>query len=126
PLGSGFGFLPVSLGVGVASIAFAEPLITRFGHRAVLRGSLGMILVALLWFARLPSDAGYLIDVAPALALIGIGAGLSFPSIVGLAMSGATRDDAGLASGLVNTTRMVGGSLGPPAMASMAPTRAPA
>jgi EmrB/QacA subfamily drug resistance transporter len=122
-LGIGLGFLPVSLGVGVASIAFAEPLITRFGHRAVLRGSLGMILVALLWFARLPSDAGYLIDVAPALALIGIGAGLSFPSIVGLAMSGATRDDAGLASGLVNTTRMVGGSLGLAAMASIATTR---
>src|SRR5262249_2752159 len=54
---------------------------------------------------------------------IGIGAGLAFPSIVGLAMSGATSHDAGLASGLVNTTRMVGGSLGLAAMASIATTR---
>jgi EmrB/QacA subfamily drug resistance transporter len=119
----GLGFLPVSLSVGVMSVAFAEPLITRFGPRAVLRASLGLFFVALLWFARLPSDASYLRDVAPALALIGIGAGLGFPSIVGLAMSGATSADAGLASGLVNTTRMVGGSLGLALMASIATTR---
>ena len=122
-LGIGLGFLPVSLSIGVMSIAFAEPLITRFGPRSVLRGSLGLLLIAMLWFSRLPAGATYLVDVAPALALIGIGAGLSFPSIVGLAMSGATSSDAGLASGLVNTTRMVGGSLGLAAMASVATTR---
>jgi hypothetical protein len=81
------------------------------------------VLVALLWLARLPADASYLVDVAPSLTLIGIGAGLGFPSIVGLAMSGATSSDAGLASGLVNTTRMVGGSLGLAVMASIATTR---
>jgi hypothetical protein len=63
------------------------------------------------------------VDVAPSLAFVGIGAGLAFPSIVGLAMSGATASDAGLASGLVNTTRMVGGSLGLAIMASIATTR---
>jgi predicted MFS family arabinose efflux permease len=122
-LGIGLGFLPVSLSVGLMSFAFAEPLITRFGARWVLRGSLGLVFVALLWLARLPVDATYLVDVAPSLALIGIGAGLGFPSIVGLAMSGATNSDAGLASGLVNTTRMVGGSLGLAVMASIATTR---
>ena len=122
-LGIGLGFLPVSLSIGLMSFAFAEPLITRFGHRAVLRGSLVLVLASLLWFARLPVDATYVIDVAPALALMGIGAGLGFPSIVGLAMSGATNADAGLASGLVNTTRMVGGSLGLAVMASIATTR---
>jgi len=122
-LAIGLGFLPVSLSIGVMSFAFAEPLITRFGPRAVLRGSLGLFLVALLWFARVPLHASYLTDVAPSLFLIGIGAGLAFPSIVGLAMSGATSDDAGLASGLVNTTRMVGGSLGLAAMASIATSR---
>jgi EmrB/QacA subfamily drug resistance transporter len=123
PLGIGLGFLPVSLSLGVMSIAVAEPLITRFGQRAILRGSLGIMLVALVWLSRLPADASYLRDLAPSLALIGIGAGLGFPAIVGLAMSGATRGDAGLASGLVNTTRMVGGSLGLAAMASIATTR---
>jgi EmrB/QacA subfamily drug resistance transporter len=122
-LSIGLGFLPISLSIGVMSFAFAEPLITRFGQRAVLRASLGLLLVAMLWFARVPVDASYLVDVAPSLVLIGIGAGLAFPSIVGLAMSGATSGDAGLASGLVNTTRMVGGSLGLAAMASVATTR---
>jgi MFS family permease len=105
------------------SILFAEPLITRFGPRAVLRASLAIVFVALAWFARLPADATYVIDVLPALTLIGIGSGLGFPSLVSLAMSGATRDDAGLASGLVNTTRQVGGALGLAAMASLATTR---
>jgi hypothetical protein len=122
-LGIGLGFLPISLSIGVMSFAFAEPLITRFGPRAVLRASLLSLLVALLWFARLPVDASYVVDVAPSLFLIGIGAGLAFPSIVGLAMSGATSGDAGLASGLVNTTRMVGGPHGLPARASVATSR---
>ena len=122
-LSIGLGFLPISVSIGVMSFAFAEPLITRFGPRAVLRASLTLLLVALLWFARVPVDASYVVDVAPALVLIGIGAGLAFPSIVGLAMSGATNGDAGLASGLVNTTRMVGGSLGLAVMASVATTR---
>jgi EmrB/QacA subfamily drug resistance transporter len=119
-LSIGLGFLPISLSIGVMSFAFAEPLITRFGPHAVLRASLALLLVALLWFARVPVDASYIVDVAPSMVLIGIGAGLAFPSIVGLAMSGATSGDAGLASGLVNTTRMVGGSLGLAAMASVA------
>jgi hypothetical protein len=122
-LGIGLGFLPISLSIGVVSFAVSEPVITRFGPRAVLRGSLVLLLVAMLWFARLPVHASYVVDVAPSLFLIGIGAGLAFPSIVGLAMSGAHRDDAGLASGLVNTTRMVGGSLGLAVMASIATTR---
>jgi EmrB/QacA subfamily drug resistance transporter len=122
-LAIGLGFLPISLSIGVMSFAFAEPLITRFGAGSVLRGALVLLLVGMLWLARLPVGATYLVDVAPSLFLIGIGAGLAFPSIVGLAMSGATAADAGLASGLVNTTRMVGGSLGLAAMASIATTR---
>ena len=122
-LGIGLGFLPVSLSVGLMSFVFSEPLITRFGARSVLRASLVLELVALVWFTRLPVDASYLIDVAPSLALIGIGSGLAFPALVGLAMSGATSRDAGLASGLVNTTRQVGGALGLAAMASAATAR---
>jgi EmrB/QacA subfamily drug resistance transporter len=122
-LGIGLGFLPISLSIGVMSFVFSEPLITRFGARSVLRASLVLVLIALVWFARLPVGASYLFDVAPSLALIGIGSGLAFPALVGLAMSGATSRDAGLASGLVNTTRMVGGSLGLAAMASAATMR---
>ena len=122
-LSIGLGFLPISVSIGVMSFVFAVPLITRFGQRAVLRGGLVLLLAGMLWLARLPADATYLVDVGPGLLLIGIGAGLTFPSTVGLAMSGATNADAGLASGLVNTTRMVGGSLGLAVMASLLTTR---
>ena len=122
-LAIGLGFLPISVSIGVMSFVFSVPLITRFGQRAVLRGGLVLLLGGMLWLARLPADATYLVDVGPGLLLIGIGAGLTFPSTVGLAMSGATNADAGLASGLVNTTRMVGGSLGLAVMASLLTTR---
>ncbi|HET7471907.1 MAG TPA: DHA2 family efflux MFS transporter permease subunit [Candidatus Limnocylindrales bacterium] len=122
-LAIGLGFLPVSLSVGAMSFFVSVPIITRFGPRAVLRGSLLVVLVGLLWFARLPAEATYWIDVAPALALIGIGSGLAFPALVGLAMSGATSSDAGLASGLVNTTRQVGGAIGLAVLASAATSR---
>jgi EmrB/QacA subfamily drug resistance transporter len=120
----GLGFLPVSLGVGLMSFVFAEPLITRFGARSVLLPSLGLMAVALAWFARVPVAANYAIDVLPSLLAMGVGAGLAFPSLVGLAMSGATQSDAGLASGLVNTTRQVGGAFGLAVMASLASIRA--
>jgi EmrB/QacA subfamily drug resistance transporter len=119
----GIAFLPVSLSVGVMSFAFAEPLITRFGARAVLLPALGLIAAALAWFARVPVAANYAVDVLPSLLLLGTGAGLAFPSLVSLAMSGATQSDAGLASGLVNTTRQVGGALGLAVMASLAAGR---
>jgi EmrB/QacA subfamily drug resistance transporter len=119
----GIGFLPVSLGVGLMSFVFAVPLITRFGARTVLLPSLGLIAAALAWFARMPVGANYATDVLPSLLMLGTGAGLAFPSLTSLAMSGATPSDAGLASGLVNTTRQVGGAFGLAVMASLATAR---
>jgi hypothetical protein len=77
----------------------------------------------LLYFSRSPVDATYLTDVLPAMVLLGLGAGLSFPSLMNLAMSGAHQDDAGLASGLVNTTMQVGGALGLAVIATLATSR---
>ena len=84
----------------------------RFGERATLLPGLGLIVLGLLWFSRAPVDGDYLVDVLPAMLPVGVGAGLAFPAMMTLAMSGATRADAGLASGLVNTTQQVGGALG--------------
>jgi MFS family permease len=67
--------------------------------------------------------ASYLPDILPSMILLGIGAGLSFPSLMTLAMSGATRSDSGLASGLVNTSLQVGGALGLAVIATLASTR---
>ena len=80
------------------------------------------MLVGLLLFARLPSDGSYL-DVLPAVVLVGIGAGLSFPGLMTLAMEDVAPEDAGLASGLVNTSAQVGGALGLAVLATLSAGR---
>ncbi|MGO4754970.1 MFS transporter, partial [Streptomyces sp. 2MCAF27] len=66
----------------------------------------------------------YPADVLPSVLLLGVGAGLSLPAVMGLAMSGATPADSGLASGLVNTTQQIGGALGVAILAALAASRA--
>jgi EmrB/QacA subfamily drug resistance transporter len=123
PLEIGLAFLPVALLIGVMSIRYSERLIMRFGARNTLIAGLGLLLVGLLWFARIPVDASYAVDLLPSMILLGFGAGLSFPSLMGLAMSSATPSEAGLASGLVNTTLQVGGALGLAVLATLSTTR---
>jgi EmrB/QacA subfamily drug resistance transporter len=120
---TGLAFLPVSISIGALSLGFSARLNTRFGARATLLPGLVLIAGGLTLFARSPVDARYLVDVLPAMLLIGIGAGLSFPSLMTLAMSGATPGDSGLASGLVNTTQQVGGALGLAVLATLSTTR---
>jgi sugar phosphate permease len=67
--------------------------------------------------------SSYLGDLLAPMLLLGVGAGLSFPSLMGLAMSSATREDSGLASGLVNTSLQVGGALGLAVLATLSATR---
>ena len=79
-----------------------------------LLAGLGFVFVGLLLFARAPVDANYMVDVFPVMVLLGFGAGVSFPALMTLAMSGATPQDSGLASGLVNTTIQVAARSGSP------------
>lgn len=120
----GLAFLPVPVLVGALSLGFAERLNTRFGAKPVLIAGLVTASTGLLWFSFAPVDGRYLTDVLPAFVLLGLGAGLAFPAMVGLAMSGAHPNDAGLASGLVNTTQQVGGALGLSLLATLSTTRA--
>jgi len=76
-----------------------------------------------LLFRSAPANAAYLSDLLPAMVLLGVGAGLVFPALMTLAMSGASPEDAGLASGLVNTTQQVGGALGLAVLATLSTTR---
>jgi EmrB/QacA subfamily drug resistance transporter len=119
----GLAFLPVTVIIGTLSLGFSARLNMRFGPRATLLPGLGLIATGLALFARAPVDATYLTDILPAMILLGTGAGLSFPSLMTLAMSGATRSDSGLASGLVNTTLQVGGALGLAVLATLSTTR---
>jgi predicted MFS family arabinose efflux permease len=123
PLEVGLAFLPGSLLMGVLSLGFTDKLNMRFGARTVLIAGLGLLVVAMLLFARTPVDGNYLVDVFPTMIIFGAGAGVAFPALMMLAMSGATPSDAGLASGLVNTTGQVGGAIGLAVLATISTER---
>jgi EmrB/QacA subfamily drug resistance transporter len=120
---TGAAFLPVSVGIGVLSLGFSARLITRLGARAVLLPGLVAIVAGLLLLTGAPVGGDYVTDLLPALVLLGVGAGIAFPALVTLAMSGATPADSGLASGLVNTTQQVGGALGLAVLATLSSSR---
>ena len=119
----GLAFLPVTVIMGTMSLRFSGPLNLRFGPRATLIPSLVLIAAGLLLFARAPVDGDYWVDILPVMVLLGLGAGLAAPSLMTLAMSGATDEDSGLASGLVNTTVQVGGAIGLAVLATLATER---
>jgi EmrB/QacA subfamily drug resistance transporter len=118
----GLAFLPATLIMAALSLQYAEKLITRFGARTTLVPGLVLVGAGLLLFTRAPVDGSYWTDVLPVMVLLGTGIPLCFPALMTLAMSGATPQDAGLASGLVNTTLQVGGALGLAVLATLAAT----
>jgi EmrB/QacA subfamily drug resistance transporter len=119
----GLAFLPVAGLIGVFSIGVTERLVTRYGARATLIPGLTLVAAGLLLFTQVPIDATYVTDLLPTMILLGVGAGLVFPAVTTLAMSSATPEDAGLASGLANTTLQVGGALGLAVLATLSTTR---
>ena len=123
PLEVGLAFLPSTVVMGALSMGFSGRITMRFGAKRTLIPSLLFIGAGMLLFARTPIDGSYVADVLPAMILVGIGAGLSFPALMTLAMSGATPSDSGLASGLVNTSAQVGGAVGLAVLATLATER---
>ena len=119
----GLAFLPGTIVMGATSLRFSGPLAMRFGPVATLVPGLVAIGAALLLFARTPEHASYVTDILPSMALLGLGAGLAFPALTMVAMSGATPSDSGLASGVVNTSLNVGGALGLAVLATSATER---
>jgi EmrB/QacA subfamily drug resistance transporter len=122
-LETGLAFLPTTIVMGTLSVRYSERLIMRFGGRRTLLPGLVLIGAGLALFARVPVDGEYLRDVLPSSILIGAGVGTCFPALMTLAMSGATQRDAGLASGLVNTTAQVGAAIGLAVLATLSATR---
>jgi EmrB/QacA subfamily drug resistance transporter len=122
-LETGLAFLPVTVVMGFFSLRLSEPAITRFGARATLIPGLVLMGGGLLLFLRAGTDGDYVADVLPVMILLGLGAGAAFPALMGLAMSSATAQDAGLASGLVNTMAQIGGAIGLAVLATVSTTR---
>jgi EmrB/QacA subfamily drug resistance transporter len=119
----GLAFLPVTIVMGTLSVRFAEPLITRFGARTLLFPGLALVTAGLVLFTQAPVDGSYVLHVLPVMILLGTGIGVCFPALMTIAMSGATQSDAGLASGLVNTSAQVGGALGLAVLATLSASR---
>lgn len=123
PLEVGLAFLPSSIVMGALSIGFAEKIIMGLGPKTALIAGLAMAGAGLLLFTRAPVDGSWAAHVLPVMLLLGAGAGTCFPALMTLAMSGATQEDAGLASGLVNTTVQAGGAIGLAVLATLATAR---
>jgi EmrB/QacA subfamily drug resistance transporter len=122
-LETGVAFLPVSGLIGILSLGASARLSTRFGADAVLIPGLVLMAIGLLLFTRVPVDGDYLRDVLPVMLVLGTGAGLFFPSLMTIAMAGVEPHESGLASGLINTSLQVGGSIGLAVLAGLAATR---
>ena len=109
--------------MGILSVGLSARLVMRFGIRLPLATGLTLAAVGLLWFARAPVDGSFVVDVLPSMILLGLGAGMAFNPVLLAAMSDVEPSDAGLASGVVNTSFMMGGALGLAVLASLAASR---
>ena len=123
PLQVGLAFLPGNVIMGIFSVGLSARLVMRFGIRAPLGVGLGLAAIGLLLFARAPVDGTFVVDVLPSMILLGLGAGMAFNPVLLAAMSDVRQEDAGLASGVVNTAFMMGGALGLAVLASIAASR---
>jgi EmrB/QacA subfamily drug resistance transporter len=116
---SGVAFSAFALAVVVAS-NLAQGVVARFGIRATLTGGLALATISLAMLTRLPVDGHYFSNLFPAFVLGGTGLGFSFVPVTIASLTGVDRADAGVASGLVNTSRQIGGAIGLAAISTIA------
>jgi EmrB/QacA subfamily drug resistance transporter len=126
PMAVGLAFLPANVIMAICSLGISARLVMRFGIRGPLTVGLLLAAAGLLLFARAPTLGNVWIDVVPAMALLGIGAGIAFNPLLLAAMNDVPASDSGLASGMVNTSFMMGGALGLAVLASVAAARSQA
>ena len=123
PAEVGVAMVPVAIGIGVLSLGVAPKLLGRVGPRPALLGGMALVALGLALLARLPADGGYATDILPALLPLGVGFGVAMPAITTLAMSGASGEDSGVASGIFATTQQVSAALGLAVVSMLAASR---
>lgn len=123
PMQVGLAFLPANLIMAAFSVGLSAKLVMRFGIRWPLAVGLLIAALGLACFARAPVGGDFVVHVLPGMLLLGLGAGIAFNPMLLAAMSDVRPEDAGLASGVVNTAFMMGGSLGLAVLASLAAAR---
>jgi hypothetical protein len=119
----GLAFLPANLIMAAFSLGWSARIVMRFGIRIPLTAGLLLAGLGLALFARAPVDGSFLVDVLPGMILLGLGAGIAFNPVLLAAMSEVAPSESGLASGVVNTSFMMGGALGLAVLASLAASR---
>ncbi|KVD83482.1 disulfide bond formation protein DsbA [Burkholderia sp. ABCPW 14] len=123
PLEVGLAFLPANLIMAAFSLGLSAKIVMRFGIRGPIAAGLLVAALGLALFARAPAGGGFVAHVLPGMALLGVGAGVAFNPVLLAAMSDVAPSDSGLASGIVNTSFMMGGALGLAVLASLASAR---
>jgi EmrB/QacA subfamily drug resistance transporter len=119
----GLAFLPSNLIMAAFSLGLSAKIVMRFGIRAPLAAGLLLAALGLALFARAPAGGSFVVDVLPGMLLLGLGAGIAFNPVLLAAMSEVPASESGLASGVVNTSFMMGGALGLAVLASLAAAR---
>jgi MFS family permease len=123
PLQVGLAFLPANLIMAAFSLGISARMVMRFGNRLPLAAGLALAAVGLGLFALAPVEGDFLLHVLPAMTVLGIGCGMALNPILLVAMNEVEPGDSGLASGVVNTAFMMGGSLGLAVLASLSTAR---
>jgi len=123
PLQVGLAFLPSNLIMAAFSLGLSAKIVLRYGIRATLAVGLLLAAAGLLLFARAPVAGQFVVDVLPGMLLLGLGAGVAFNPVLLAATSDVAPTESGLASGIVNTSFMMGGALGLAILASIASGR---
>jgi EmrB/QacA subfamily drug resistance transporter len=121
-LKAGLSYLPLALAI-IASAGAASVLVTKLGFKPVLLAGMGLVTIALLWFAQVPTDGSYVKDLLGPMVLAAVGLGFAFVPVTIAAVSNISADDSGLASGLINTSQQVGGALGLAVLGTIASSR---
>ena len=122
-LKTGVGYLLVS-GVIIVSAGASQALVTKIGVRTVLATGMGLTAVGLVYFSQVSVGGSYLADLAPGFILTGVGLGFSFVPVTIAALVGVDSAEAGVASGIINTSQQIGGALGTAILSTVAFTRA--
>ncbi len=123
PLQVGLAFLPSCVIMAAFSLGLSAKLVMRFGIRPPMATGLVLAAIGLALLVRAPVDGSFPVDVLPTMILLGFGAGMAFNPVLMAAMSDVAPTEAGLASGIVNTSFMMGGALGLAVLASVADRR---
>jgi MFS family permease len=116
---AGLSYLPLALTI-ILTAGVASQLVTRIGFKPVLAAGMAFVAAGLLWFSQVSADGGYVSDILGPMLLAAIGLGAAFVPVTIAAVSGVEPREAGLASGLINTSQQVGGALGLALLATIA------